>query len=328
MSRMRLASVALTLALAASPTYASQFTINATFDSSITSDPNASSIEAIINSAIVTYETLFTDPITVAIDFKAMASGLGQSSSNDVGINYAAFYAAYAANAAHNNNAAASTALAAGVVPNLASNPLAGLSGITPSSEIVLTNADAKALGLCIGCIGSGFDGTVTLNTQITNPGSAGSSLQYYLMPVVEHEIDEVLGLGSAFAQSYQNSAITPEDLFRYDSSGNRSYSTSPTAQAYFSIDGTTDLVQFNNGTNGGDWGDWDSSSVSRVQNAFATGGADPSLGVEITALEAIGYDLANPSPIDVLTPEPGTIGLFGLGFAGFGALAWRRRRA
>jgi hypothetical protein len=325
-SRARLAGFALALALAVTPAYSTSFTITATFDSSITNDPNAAAIEAIINSAIVTYETLFKDPINVAIDFKEMSSGLGQSSSNDTGINYAAFYSAYAANAAANVNSAASTALADGVLPNQTGNPLAGLSGINAGGEVVLSNANAKALGLCFGCIGSGFDGTVSLNTRITAPGSAGSSLQYELMPVVEHEIDEVLGLGSAFGQGFQNIATTPEDFFRYDASGQRSYSMSANSVAYFSVNGTTDLVQFNNGTNGGDWGDWAASSVARVQDAFASPGSNPSLGVEITALEALGYDLANPLPVDP-TPEPGTIGLFGIGLAGLGALRWRRRR-
>ena len=44
--------------------------INATFDSSITGNPNAAAIEAMINRAISIYESLFSDPITIQIRFR------------------------------------------------------------------------------------------------------------------------------------------------------------------------------------------------------------------------------------------------------------------
>src|SRR2546423_7346079 len=44
--------------------------ISPTFDSSITNDPNAAAIEAMINRAIAIYESLFSDPITVSILFR------------------------------------------------------------------------------------------------------------------------------------------------------------------------------------------------------------------------------------------------------------------
>src|SRR5215472_14434098 len=45
-------------------------TINATFDSSITGNPNAAAIEAMINRAVGIYELLFSDPITIEILFR------------------------------------------------------------------------------------------------------------------------------------------------------------------------------------------------------------------------------------------------------------------
>src|SRR5260370_37070292 len=71
--------VAMVLAVAG-PAHANGLVINPTFDSSITSDPNAATIEATINSAIGTYESTFSDPITVNITFKEVRSGLGASS--------------------------------------------------------------------------------------------------------------------------------------------------------------------------------------------------------------------------------------------------------
>src|SRR5437870_2833030 len=57
------------------------FTIKAVFDSSITNDPNAASIENAINAVIAGYERKFSDPIAVTIVFFEMPSGLGASSS-------------------------------------------------------------------------------------------------------------------------------------------------------------------------------------------------------------------------------------------------------
>src|SRR6266508_1347155 len=45
-------------------------TIHATFDSSITGNPNAAAIEAMINRAISIHESLFSDPITIQIFFR------------------------------------------------------------------------------------------------------------------------------------------------------------------------------------------------------------------------------------------------------------------
>ena len=45
-------------------------TIIPTFDSSITGNPNAAAIQAMINQAIAIYQSLFSDPITVRIFFR------------------------------------------------------------------------------------------------------------------------------------------------------------------------------------------------------------------------------------------------------------------
>ena len=49
--------------------------IHATFDSSITGNPNAAAIEAMINRAISIYESLFSDPITIQIRFRYATTG-------------------------------------------------------------------------------------------------------------------------------------------------------------------------------------------------------------------------------------------------------------
>jgi hypothetical protein len=86
-------------------------------------------------------------------------------------------------------------------------------------------------------------------------------------------------------------------DLFRYDQNGKRSFTTASTAQAWFSLDGTTRLVRFNQDATG-DFHDWYSpgGQTPRVQDAFATQGATPDPTVELIALDVIGYHFLVPT--------------------------------
>ncbi len=52
------------------PQAPSALVINPTFDSSITTNPNAAAIEAMINQAVAIYQARFSDPITVSILFR------------------------------------------------------------------------------------------------------------------------------------------------------------------------------------------------------------------------------------------------------------------
>jgi hypothetical protein len=146
----------------------------------------------------------------------------------------------------------------------------------------------------------------------------------------VEHEINEVLGLGSDLPGGGFFSDPAPEDLFRYDSLGNRSFTTNPSAKAFFSIDGMNDLAQFDNQNDGGDFGDWQSNPLPngvqpQVQDAFATPFSNPTLGVnELTALDVIGYNFSPQGPV---VPEPGSLTLLGTGALLSLGYTWRRRQ-
>jgi hypothetical protein len=278
--------------------------INPTFASSITSDPNAAAIEGAINAAIGIYEARFTDPITVAIRFQE-GGGLGGSSTFFANVSYASYLAALIADASTSSDATALSHLPAG--PN---NPVNG------NATIDVKTANLRAIGINVNPPPGNPDGTITLNTSLTSPGSPGSTGQYMLQVVIEHEIDEVLGLGSSLP-GVPFGTIFPEDLFRYDAMGNRSFTTNSSATAFFSINTTTDLAQFDNQNDGGDFGDWQSNPLPggvgpKVQDAFATVGANPSLGVELIALDVIGYNLAT-------VPEPATLALLVVGLAGLG---------
>jgi hypothetical protein len=167
------------------------------------------------------------------------------------------------------------------------------------TSNISIKTANERAIGIANG---QNPDGTITLNTSIMNLSRTGSQdpTKYDLMAVASHEIDEVLGLGSALPTPPSGNPF-PEDLFRYDNSGGRSYTATSGAAANFSIDGTTILAPFHNTSDGADYGDWLNSSTIRVQDAVGTPGAQPNLGVELRALDVIGYDRI------AAIPEPGT---------------------
>jgi hypothetical protein len=62
-------------AMTATTVPATGLIIHATFDSSITGNPNAAAIEAMINRAISIYESLFSDPITIQIRFRYATTG-------------------------------------------------------------------------------------------------------------------------------------------------------------------------------------------------------------------------------------------------------------
>jgi hypothetical protein len=262
-----------------------------TWDSSITSDPNAATIESTINTAIQFYETRFADPITVTIKFEEMSTaGLeGHSSWWYYNINYPDFLTALQNDATTTND---STALAH--LPVSANNPVTG-TGI-----IRVKTANLRALGFTgyTSGIAGGFDGIIGLHTSQMNLSRASiDPSKYDLMSVAEHEIDEVLGLASSLDSNAGDPL--PEDLFRYTSDGSRTFTTSGD-DAYFSIDGVNLLARFNQNSSG-DFGDWWTAGAHtpQVQDAFITPGATPNPKVELVALDVIGYNLLpEPQPV------------------------------
>ncbi len=293
--------------------------IDPIFGSTIANDPNAAAIEGTINSAISTYEATFTDPITVSITFNEMNSGLGQSSFTLYTFSYQTFYNALVADGKTADDA---TALA-----HLATDGTGVNNPVTGTNTILIKGANAHALGLNCGGCASDQGGTIGLNTSITDV-SGGA---YNLLPVVEHEMDEILGLGSTLGLSglgtFSNDP-SPEDFFRFTSTQARTFTINSSTQAFFSIDGTTDLDQFDNQNDGGDFGDWQSNPLPggiqpQVQDAFATAGSNPALNVELRALDVIGYDRAVSA-----TPEPGTLALLGSALLLAGIVRLRVRKA
>ena len=242
-----------------------------------------------------------------------MSTGLGQSSTPVYLTSYSGYSAALVADATTTDDA---TALA--TLPNSLNNLVDG------GRNLYVSRANRLAVGIATGSTSDGFDGTISLNSTITNVDrTATNPSKFDLKSVVQHEIDEVLGLGSSLATNL--SAPRPEDLFRYSALGALSYTTNTSATSYFSIDGgMTSLVAFNQSGGGSDYGDWLNSATLRVQDAFGTTGATPNLGVELRALDVIGYNLA---PRNNAVPEPSTLSLLGVGASTLSGYQVIRRR-
>jgi FG-GAP-like repeat len=273
--------------------------INATFDSSITSNPNAAGIEAAINRAIAIYESLFSDPITVPILFRYSATGpdgspLGSRISQSDFVVYFLAWDTYI-NALR---ADAKTTNDASAIASLPASPL--------SSEMKVPSATGRAVGLntppdiaANGAVGGPYDGIVTINASVpflfTRPAN---SSDYDAQRSIEHEMDEVLGFGSFINR---DSDLRPQDLFSWSSAGVRNLTANGTR--YFSINGgRTGVVYFNQDSRG-DFGDWSSGPCPQttpyVQNAFGCAGQAADItpsSPEGINLDVIGYDLAGAS--------------------------------
>src|SRR5205823_1698630 len=141
---------------------------------------------AVINSAIAFYQNTIADPITVSIQFADMSSGLGSSETIPCTLNYRTFITALRNHATGADDA---LALASGRLPSADTNPVNG------TTTIQVKGPNARALGIGASCsLVEGFDGLIGMRTAITDADGG----PYSLLAVVEHEIDEVLGLGSS----------------------------------------------------------------------------------------------------------------------------------
>lgn len=303
-----------------SPSAHSQLVINATFDSSITSDVNSVAMMNAINEDIQFYQNTYTDSVTVNILFKSDNNvGLGQAATFGDQYSYSDYRAALVSHATTANDALALSHIAAGT-----NNPVNG------NSQIHLTTAHARMLGIDLGTLE--FDSTISLNMSLMNLTRTNIDPDKYdLRTVAYHEINEVLGFGSGL-NGLPNSPIISHtgpigtmDLFRYDQNGVRTLTTDPNAQAYFSLDGTTRLERFNQ-TEGGDRQDWfsDGPHTPSVQDAFSTPGLVLNNGApELTGLDVIGWTSRG-----TVVPAPGSLAVFASLFSVGGlSMAARKRR-
>ncbi|MGH8093612.1 MAG: NF038122 family metalloprotease, partial [Chthoniobacterales bacterium] len=288
--------------------------INPTFDSSITNNSNAAAIEAMINRSVALYQALFGDSVTVEIRFRyantepdgtpITGEAIGESIYVVYDFPWADYISSLTADAKTTNDTVAN----------------ASLPGAPLTPNVVPASANGRAMGLdtppamfANGTVevGGPYDGIVTINSseplQFTRPPSSGN---YDAQRITEHEMDEVLGLGSYLNGPSSDTDFRPQDLFSWSAPGTRSHVAY--GARYFSIDGgKSDIVGFNQSSEG-DFGDWLSGTCPQftpyVQNAFVCTGQFPDISAtspEGINLDVIGYDLIAAIP----PPSPTVLG-------------------
>jgi hypothetical protein len=347
--------------LAIGAALASAGTITYTCDPSVT----AATCDYLNTTVAGLYSSTFTNA-NADIYITYGTTGLAQTQTAFNVVTYGAYVAALDANT--NKSALQTSALSAlnaydagpygsgnvNITASLAS--ALGLTGLTDNG-VPVGSSTPCALGTA-GCYSAEITVTNDPGTPLyyDNLGGTEPSDAYDFYATVEHETDEVLGTSSCIDTGGGSlsdgcdgfGAGTPSavDLFRYSALGSLilDSSLSTTPGAYFSYNGGATNGVFgaagpkfyNTLANGDDYADFVSSSPDCgtnqvVQDAEGCPGEDAGLSIlndgkgEINILNAVGYDL---QPTAITTPEPGTLVLFGSGFALLVGVKNRRRHS
>jgi hypothetical protein len=340
-SRFACIVFAATVGSALSAGNAEALIIHPTFDSSVTKQANASTIENAFNKVASEFSAAFSNPVTVNITVSWGSVGYQPLGSGDIAgsvenlsgpYSYSSFVSYMKEDLPYNPG----DAVFAQAVKSLPS------SDPTKLNKYEIPYAEAKALGL-LSANGRATDGYVGFKAGLnydyspTNGVAAGA---YDFQGLAAHEIAEVLGRITGLPTSGAASFATPMDAFRYTSAGVGSFSSS--AAAYFSIDGgKTDLGNFNT-VGGGDRGDWLAATAGGDASSafFSTGKAYSLSANDLTALDALGWGIWSPAAVNLAStatttfspighsvaavPEPG---VWAFMLTGFGVVGGSSRR-
>ena len=264
-------------------------TFNVTYDASVTSSTNSDAIQSAFTAATQTFQSLYTNTMTVNLTvFYNSSTSLGASSFNLTG---------------NPTYAQLTNALRAARTTAADSNSVASLPGTSPvgASIFWIPLTEAKALNGFFGVATNdpGQDGDITFASTVNytfDPTNRAVAGKFDFIAVAEHELSEVLGRG--FLLNYPFDGYQPYDLFRFTNSSARSFSVNDT-NVYFSVDnGVTALKSFYTNVNFGDVQDWQSSSPADACDAFLTSGKKATLSsADLTALDILGYNLNFVAP-------------------------------
>ena len=273
-------------------------TINVTYDSSVTNFGTLVQVQTAFGAAVQTIQNLYTNNSTVNITVYSANTpghfgdiGLGESSTEFTG----GFGGGFLYSDIKSALSSARTTLAD-------SNSVASLPGGDPTGATqpwLVPTAEAKALGgLDIDADDPAEDGEIGFATNAAyafDPNNRAVPGKYDFIGVAEHEITEVMGRNTFNLNG--GPYYVPYDLFRFTSSGVRSFDLNATG-VYFSVNnGVTALKPFNP-NNGGDIQDWATSSPHDSFDAFTTTGVEGTLSsADLTSLDIIGYALTYKPP-------------------------------
>lgn len=200
--------------------------------------------------------------------------------------------------------------------------------GSLNNSNILMTFANAKALGLLDPFNSGIFDATINFNSTKSwdfDPSDGVTAGAFDFIGIATHEIGHALGFVSGVDLLLSNQPwaednyplVTPLDLFRFSADsfalGVHDF-TADNRDKYFSIDGgSTSLGTFSEGivgTSTRQASHWeDNLSLGIMDPTAATGETLAFTPLDLIAFDAIGYDLTSvPEPAHVLGPMALTI--------------------
>jgi hypothetical protein len=292
--------------------------INVTYDSTVTSSPNASQIESAYGLVVQNLETLYTNPETVNITVFWGSSSLGMSQTSLVG------YYSYpqVTNALWG---AAMTPEDSNAVESLPpSNP------ISLSDHWVVPRAEVKALPSLASYYGinpndNQNDGNVYFESTVSwtfNPLARVVPGAFDFIAVAEHETTEAMG--RIYDLAYGNAYYLPFDLFRFTNEV-RTLNALDTG-VYFSVNnGVTALKPFHSPVTTGDAQDW---APTNLPDSFDWEISPDEEGIltsaDLTALDILGYDLNfTPPKISGTRMANGNFDLTFTNVTGLGFTVW-----
>ena len=264
--------------------------ITVQFDQNLSSLPTG--FVSAVDYVVSYYDRLFTNNVnlTISVGYGEIAGQTLQSGALGESLPALNGQAGYVALESY---ASVRNALLAQNAPG--ANTLPGSVPANAPSELVVTQAEAKALGLIANSGGIdgyvGFDAAPGIFDYSTTSTSAN---QYDFVAAVEHEFSEIMGRISGLDTA---SSYTPMDLYRYAAANARQFTTG--AASYFSIDnGASDLDNWNNFQTGnsGDLGDWAPSAGNDAYDDAENQGAFNTLSAaDVTLMNALGWTGAPP---------------------------------
>jgi PEP-CTERM motif-containing protein len=309
-----------------------------------TCDPNIDGTQAgtcnYLNTTIAgLYGSTFSNA-NADIYIQMGTTGLGESNFNPTGVSYSTYRNALIATASSSPLDTAAIASLPPVEPSLYGGDDVFLTSALGAALDLTGMTGITALGVaCTPGTSGCYDGIITItNAPILywrqNGGTIPSS-DYDFYSVVEHETDEVLGTSScidttsgSLTNDCGGTSPSAVDLFRCSASTVHVF-VDTTPGAYFSYNGCgtngAGGAIYNTLANGEDYTDY-VESCQFVQDAEGCPGSSLDIttdgNAEINVLDAIGYNLTASSGV----PEPGTMALFGVGFAVLAVCRLRRR--